>query len=140
MINQAQTKRPAAAMTRSVGGFAHDITTLAELQVQLFRADLKEVFQQLTWPLVMMLAGVVLAFASLPVVLLGIAYTLIQRAGTEPDIALLVTAAGAVVIAATASLFGWFKLRRSFSSLERSRDELARNVSWIKSVLKNEDL
>ena len=140
MIDNGHSEQPATTMTKSVGGFAHDITTLAELQVKLFFADLKEALQHLTWPLVMMLVGAVLAFASLPVVLMGIAYTLIQRAGLAVDVAFLITAAGATFIAAATCLFGWSKMRRSFSSLERSRDELARNVSWIKSALKNEEL
>jgi Putative Actinobacterial Holin-X, holin superfamily III len=49
--------------------------------------------------------------------------------------ALLLTAGVAIVLAVVVGVLAVPRLRKSFESFQRSREELARNVAWIKTVL-----
>ena len=115
-----------------------DIATLAELQVQLAVADAKESAAHAAIPLVLLGAGLVFTLAALPVALIGAAMILAEAMHlNQPGWAYLIVAA--VVVAATVVLvlIGLPRLTKSFATLVRSKEELTRNVAWIKTVLAN---
>jgi len=115
-----------------------NIAGLAELQAQLAVADLKESGGQAAAPLVMIAAGLVFLLAALPVALIGASELLFEMAHFRyRGLAYLIVAGVAAAIAVVLMLIGVPRLARSFATLVRSKEELARNVAWIKTVLAN---
>ncbi len=133
--NGVQINSPAGSMIGNVAEFGHDLATLGELQAKLAVIDLKETLGRALVPAALAGAGVLLLAASLPVALLGVAELLASGLNLIPGVAMLLTALGALVLAGILAFLALPALKRSFASLERSRDELTRNVSWIKTVL-----
>ncbi len=125
----------AEGVVGNLAEFASDCTTLAELQVRLAVNDLKESVSQAARPLAGLVTGAALLLACLPVALLGLGELLASGAGLSRGAALLVVAGTAAVVAgllfwSCASRFG-----ASFQSFARSREELERNLAWLKTVL-----
>jgi uncharacterized membrane protein YqjE len=126
---------PATAMVSNLAEFGNDFATLAELQAKLAAIDLKESAGHAALPAGLLAAALVLLLGSVPVLLAGVATLIARYTGIAPDWALLLTAVVALALAAVLGALAASRLGRSFSSFQRSRDELARNVSWIKTVL-----
>jgi uncharacterized membrane protein YqjE len=123
---------------RVVGGiadFGNDVATLAELQLQLAQLDLQECVAQAKIPAAVIAAGLVVALGSVPVVLLGVAKLVALALNIGEGWGTLLTGIAALVLAAVASGVAAMRLTPSFTSLRRSREELARNVAWIRTVL-----
>ncbi|MEO6807924.1 MAG: phage holin family protein, partial [Isosphaeraceae bacterium] len=76
-----------------------------------------------------------LAMGGLPVLLFGLAELVHQYGGMPLGWALVLTAVVALVVAAIVGAVAALRLSRCFESFRRSREELVRNVSWIKTVL-----
>jgi HAMP domain-containing protein len=71
-----------------------------------------------------------------PVLLLGIGWTLVQWAGWSHAAAFAATGVAALVLAAVLAWLAWRRLKTAIGKLSRSRDEFASNVKWIKDALK----
>jgi len=119
----------------NIAGFAGDVATLAELQAKLASHDLKESLSHATIPAGALIGGGVLALGSIPVLLIGIGELLGPMVGLSHGGAMLVIAILTLVLAAGMALFALPALKRSFASFQRSREELVRNIAWIKTVL-----
>jgi hypothetical protein len=126
---------PLEGVVESVAGLGGDIAALAELQGKLALADLKVSAGEAAIPTLMLATGLVVALSSVPVALVGLAYLVAEATGWRTSLAFLVTAAAVMVLALVVALVGYLGLTKSFSSFRRSRDELTRNVAWIKTVL-----
>ncbi|WZP00470.1 phage holin family protein [Isosphaeraceae bacterium EP7] len=140
MASQATMKNngiatPLEGVVESVAGLGGDIASLAELQGKLALADLRESTSQATVPATLLATGVVVALSTVPVALVGLAYLVAESTGWRTSLAFLATAAAALAVALVVSYVGYLGLTKSFGSFRRSRDELTRNVSWIKTVL-----
>ncbi len=115
-----------------------DIAGLAELQAQLAVADLKEATGRAIVPATLLGAGVALLLAALPVALIGASELLADAlALSHRGWAYLIVSAVVAILTVALVLIGLPRLLRSFESLNHSRDELSRNVAWIKTVLAN---
>ncbi len=122
----------------NLGELASDVTTLAELQAKLAVADLKVSAGRATFPVALLVIGLGLFLGAIPVAFIGMAELLADGLGlVHKGWAYLIVAGIAVAVTVILTLIGWPALSRSFESLGRSRDELARNVAWIKSVITN---
>jgi len=126
---------PEQQVVGGIAGFGSDIATLAELQVQLALSDLRESLQLALIPLALLVVGIIGVLGAVPVVLLGVAALLATALKISSAWAMLMTggvvlAVAFVVVAVSAS-----KIGPSFSSFRRSREELIRNLSWIRTVL-----
>jgi len=119
----------------NIAGFAGDVATLAELQAKLASHDLKETVSRATIPAGLILGGSVLALGSIPVLLIGVAELIVRWTSLSHGLSLLIVAIGAMVLAAGMVLFALPAMKRSFASFQRSREELVRNIAWIKTVL-----
>lgn len=128
---------PAAAMRTNMADFAHDLTTLTELQARLFVVDCKATAGHMVLPTVLAIIGGVLAAACVPVALMGIAFILVFEAGWSHGAAFLITALGALVIGGGLAFAAWLLVRKNLTLFDRSKEELTRNLTWIKQVLKN---
>ena len=133
-----RTEKPAAAVRRGMSGFAHDLATLAELQIHLLTTDAKECVHKIIVPGIALAVGLVLLLGCLPVLLLGIAELMVQAQWLSEATAYLLTAIAAVVIAAVVCFVGYRKIRASLATFQRSKDELLENLNWLKRMLKHQ--
>lgn len=128
--------RTPATMTRSMADFLHDVTQLVELQARLLAVDLRESTSRMIWAAGLAGFGAALLLGCFPVLLLGIAYALVTQAGLSYAAACVWTAIGGAILALLVIGIAWLVFRRNLSIVERSRDELRRNVDWIRTALK----
>lgn len=128
-------RTPARAVAGNIADVAHDLTLLAELQAQLLAADLKQTGRKLALPAGLALVALAIALGSFPVFLLAVAALLVQ-AGMALWGALAVAAALGLVLAGVLLGAAWLGIRSNLKILDRSREEFARNLDWVKNVLR----
>lgn len=128
-------QKPARRIVRNVGDCAHDVVVLAELQARLAALDLKQSAQQSVAPAGLLAVGLGLLAGSFPVLLMTIAFALIEGAQWPAWAGfLLATGVGFLLGAATCAGAYWM-FRSSVTGLDRSRKELSENLRWLKDVL-----
>jgi len=116
-------------------GFGNDVFTLGELQAKLAAADLKECVDHAVTPLIAVVIGFAIFLAALPVAMLGAADVLARAAGLTPGAAMLITAAVGLAVAGGILFVFARRFTQSLQSFRRSREELVRNLSWIRTVV-----
>jgi hypothetical protein len=119
-----------------MGELTHDIVSLAELQFELFRQDCREGLKGLLIPAALLLLAGIAAAGTLPVALIFVAELLAQAGGLSRAAAFSVAALGGFGVTAALAVVGWSRIRGMARVFERSREELTRNMTWIKHVLK----
>jgi uncharacterized membrane protein YqjE len=119
----------------SLAGVTSDMATLVELQAKLAALDARESAEKAALPLSIIATGVALALAALPVALLGVADLVALVLTISIGTARLMTAAVALVMAGALVYLPLRSLSQSVAPLRRSRDELVRNLAWVKTVL-----
>lgn len=134
-VTNGRNAAPAEAMTRSMSDLVGDIASLAELQARLFAIDAKETMRRIVLPIVFAAAGMVLVLGSIPVLLLTLA-ALFTYAGMGAAMSLFLAFVVGMILGAIALGVAWYAIRRSLVSFQRSREELARNLHWIKEALR----
>jgi hypothetical protein len=131
----ARTDEKGESLVGGISDFAENVATLLELQAELFMHDLKECIARATLPLIFVVIGLVLMLASLPVVLGGLALVLATALKIGIGAALLLTGLVVLVVSGLIAYTAWLRFRPSFDSFRRSREELVRNLNWIRTVL-----
>ena len=127
--------KAAKALARDVGDFAHDTFTLAELQAQLFVADVRECRQRVLVPGLVLLGGVALALACFPIALAALALWLAQVLETSYTVGFLIAVVLGAVFSALLCVIGCLQIRGRLAVLRRSQQELIRNLRWVKKVM-----
>ena len=112
-----------------------DTVELAELQLQLFKADGREMTQKSAPPLLTMVAGVTVAMSALPLLLVGFAYALVEMAGLPVWLAMVCSAVSGIVVGALAVFGGLRWLQPQLEIWRRSAAELKENVDFLKRSL-----
>jgi hypothetical protein len=130
------TAAPHNGVAQDVGELTHDILSLAELQFELFRTDCRKGLKGLLVPIALLLLAIVVAAAAVPVVLICTAELLVQAAGLSRAAAFAFAALGGFIAAVGLGVAGWSRIRGVARVFEHSREELARNMTWIKHALK----
>jgi len=123
---------------RLVGGiaeFGNDFATLAELQYKLAMIDLSEAIRKALIPLVLMVVGASFILGALPVLLFGVAELIVSAFQIRIGWALLLTSVTTIVLAGAVLTICALRIPDSLSSFRRSREELQRNLSWVRTVL-----
>ena len=115
--------------------FSTDLISLAELQARLAAADLKESTSRAVLPTGLLVGGAILAVVSLPVLLGGVGYLIHENSTLSIGWSFLVTALATLALGALLAFVGLRGLGSSFSSFDRSKEELTRNLAWVKTVL-----
>jgi uncharacterized membrane protein YqjE len=120
----------------SVSDLTHDVIELSELQAQLFALDARQSMQKAKACLVLAVVGACLLLGTIPVALLTIAALLVEQ--LEWSYAAGAAAATFIGLLITGIVLGvaWTYVRKGLVSIDRSRDELRRNVAWLKSTLR----
>lgn len=128
---------PSQALAQSAAGITHDLLTIAELQTRLLVADLRRLAQAALWGLAAWVAAVALLFALVPTALAGAGLLLAAALDQSPGVGLLWVALGATIVLAILIVVGWWQFRRQLESLQRSRQELDKNLALVKRILSN---
>ena len=120
-----------------LGTLLHDLISLVELQGRLFLKDISELKSEAIAPVAMILGGIILAFASAPVLLLTVGWCLVEFA-SMPLWAAMATSVfmGGVIPASLLTVFGWKSLAKKSAVLQRSTGELKENTRWLKHRIK----
>jgi uncharacterized membrane protein YqjE len=120
----------------SFSELTHDVIELAELQGKLFALDIKNTSQKARTGLVLGLVGVSLLLGSIPVALFALAELMIRQFDWTRDAGYGLATLIGVLLSGGILAAAWASFRTGISTLERSRDELKRNITWIKSSLR----
>ena len=123
-------------MGELTGELTHDMVSLAELQFELFRSDCREGMKGLLIPVALLLFAGIVAAGTVPLALIFLAELLAQDAGLSRAAAFSIAAVSGLIVAAALGVVGWSRIRGVATVFERSREELARNITWIKNSLK----
>jgi len=126
---------PEQQVVGGITGFGSDMATLAELQAELAVTDLKESLQKAALPLGLLAGGVIGLIGAVPVALLGVAALLAEVLKIGSAWAMLLTGGVVLALALVVVIVSASKIGSSFSSFRRSREELTRNLAWIRTVL-----
>lgn len=126
------------ALTRDVGEFALDVLTLAKLQVQLFVTDWRESSRRALVPGLALLAGVALGLSCIPFALATLALALIEIFETSYATGFLLATIVGAISSALLGVSGWLLVCKRLAVLQRSQQELVRNLRWIKKVLERD--
>ncbi|MEQ9409338.1 MAG: phage holin family protein [Fuerstiella sp.] len=120
-----------------LGSLLYDLTCLTELQGRLFVHDLHELRTGVTIAIAMLAVGVVLAFATIPVLLMGAGWLLAEFLQWPVWAGLLTCAAAAGIVPGALLLYlGWRRLLKKSTVMTRSTAELRENARWLKRRLK----
>jgi hypothetical protein len=122
----------------SFSGLAHDVIELSELQAQLFGHDVKSTAQKTRTSLVLSVVGVCVLLGAVPVLLIALGDFIAEQTGWPQSAGLAIAAM--IGIVASAVLLGAARNRMSagLNSLQQSREELSRNIAWIKASLRSQ--
>jgi uncharacterized membrane protein YqjE len=133
--NGARTDQKSESVVGGISEFASDVSTLLELQAKLLALDLNECVARTTTPVIVATVSLAFLFASLPVILAGLA--LVLAAFLKLSIGWTLVLTGLVVLVVSGGLVygASARLRLSLDCLRRSREELVRNLSWLRTVL-----
>jgi len=126
---------PPNGVAKGMGELMHDIVSLAELQFELFRIDCREGLKRMLIPVALLLFAAIVAAGTVPVALTVIAEFFAQVAGLSRAASFAIAALSGLIVAVAAGVVGWFSLRGVVRVFARSREELARNMTWIKQAL-----
>ena len=126
----------ARGLVGNIAEFGNDVMTLAELQAKLAMIELKESTGRAVIPAGIVVVAAVLALSSVPVALIGGALLLAKVLGTgNQGWAYLIVAGIGLVLAGVAAAIAGSRLGKCVESLGRTREELTRNIAWIRTVL-----
>jgi uncharacterized membrane protein YqjE len=126
---------PIEGVVGNIAEFGNDVATLIELQSRLAVLDLKESAEKALVPLATVTLATALVLASLPVALLGLGELLATALKIGRGESYLIVAVAVLVLGGLAAAIAAMRLRRSFEVFRRSREELVRNINWIRTVL-----
>ena len=130
------TLSPPNEVAKGMGELTHDIVSLAELQFELFRIDCREGIKRMLIPVALLLVAGIVAVGTVPIALLFIVELLTQAAGLSRAVALSIAAFFGFIVVVVMGVVGWSCMRRIVRVFDRSREEWARNMTWIKHALK----
>ena len=136
MINHnhdCRTMSPPQAVAHNVNELKHDLMTLLGLQWKLFSTDVQQCGHGLRAPLIWIFVAAVLAVGAVPVILLTLAAGL-HALGLPLAAALAIAALAALAVAAGMAYFAWRRLSTAADVLQRSREELYRNMESLKEL------
>jgi len=121
----------------SFSELAHDVIELGELQAQLFALDIKSTVKKTSSSVLLTIVGACVLLGSVPVILLALGYLIAELLDWPVSAGLGIAAAVGIAISAGVLLLAWNRLSAGLHSMQRSSEELRRNIAWIKSTLKS---
>lgn len=144
MVHQAEVNsngkaKPAEPnVAASFSGLAHDAIELAELQARLLKLDVQSAARNGGMSIALAVIGICLLLGCVPVALVALGEVFVAQWGWSRAAAFGTAAAIGLALSAGAAAAAWIRVRTALASLQRSRDELNRNIAWIKSNLRRD--
>lgn len=136
MNTNGQSKSGEPNIAASFSGLAHDVIELAELQAQLFTLDIKSTSEKTRTSLVLAVAGACALLGSVPVALFALGELFQKFLGISEAAGFGLAALVGVVLSAVLMMAAWSNFKSGEASMRRSREELSRNLAWVKSNLR----
>jgi len=137
MDHQTTMNRSRPHLVRKhLGELVHDAVTLAELQVELLKVDLRDAGQGVKGALALLVAGLVLALGCVPVLLLAGAQGLITGLNWPAPWAYAAIGAVAAVVAGALLWIGLHRGSGALRTVQRSKAEFAETLRWFKGSLR----
>lgn len=125
-------------VTGSFSDLAHDVIELAELQSKLFALDIKSTTAKTRTSLLLSVTGVCLLLGSIPVALYALAELFVEQFGWSQSAGFAVAALIGLALSGCFLAAAWQRFRTGMNIMQRSREELTRNIAWIKSSLRSQ--
>jgi len=122
---------------RGVAGFGESLLTLAELQVRLAQIELRQNIQGARTGIVLALGSSLAMCSGVIILLAGIAELLVSELGVKRGIALLSVAAFTIAVGTGCLALAATRLRSKRVGFPLSYEELARNLNWLRTVLRH---
>lgn len=122
----------------SFSELTHDVIELAELQTQLFALDIKSTTQKTRTSLMLAVLGICLLLGSIPVALYALAELLVEQAAWSHAAGFGLATLIGLGLSGGILAAGYIRLTKGLGALQRSREELSRNIAWIKSTLRSQ--
>jgi len=119
----------------SIAELGENLLSLSELQARLAAAEMKQNLEAAKANAPVLLVGVVIGLASVPLVLAGIAELLVSEMGMKRGYAFLGVAVVSLAIAGICVVIGNNALRRSLAGFPLSSEELTRNLNWVRTIM-----
>jgi uncharacterized membrane protein YqjE len=143
MANQATMTGNGHAAAARCGGresspvshIAYDVLELSELQGRLALLDLEDSTARIRNALIFIAAGAIVLWMACLIGLVTAAYALVEVAGWDRWMAFGAVALGALVLSLLLLFVAWRCWRRGLFTWDRSRDELHKNLTWLKAAL-----
>jgi hypothetical protein len=131
----ARTAEPNVAA--SFSDLTHDVIELAELQTQLLAQDVKKSAQNARMAIALCVVGLCMLLGCLPVLLILLAEVLVDAAGWSRSASFGVAAMVGLLASGVTLALGYARIKSGVIALDRSREELNRNIAWLKSTLRS---
>ena len=130
-------KPPSAysAVQSNVLSLIQDGARLLDLQMQLLTVDVREFWSRAKWGIGVLVVAGVLILATLPVLLLGIAYAIHTTWELSLAMSMAISGGAGLVLGIIALIWSVRKLTRAGERFQRSQIELSENLSWFRSML-----
>jgi hypothetical protein len=140
MIQSASSVLPAsnpiAGLLSSASDVALDIMEVGELQIQLARLDAKVAIDRSIAAAVLVIGGGVMTAACLPLIAMGVANCIADQLAWEPWQAQLLVGVLSTCLALLLTTLGAYRLRYALTAFSITSSELAKNVSWLKQLVR----
>lgn len=120
----------------SVSDLTHDVIELSELQVQLVQLDARQSMERARTCVIMAVVGAAILLGTIPVALLTIAALLVEQLQWSYAAATAVATGVGLVLAGIVLAIAYGYVKNGLLSFDRSREELRRNIAWLKSTLR----
>jgi uncharacterized membrane protein YqjE len=137
MSTNGRTRTEQPGVANSVAEMTHNAIELAELQAKLFSLDVKETSQNAGISIGLVIGSVCILLGSVPVLLIALALALVELLGWSPAVSYAVAGLVGILISVGIAAAAWTQFRTGMATMKRSREELNRNVAWLKSNLRN---
>jgi hypothetical protein len=132
---RSQNNEPGVAT--SFSGLTHDVVELAELQAQLFALDVKQTSEKTKTSLLLAVVGVCALLGSIPVALYALAELLREQLEWSAAASFGVATLVGILVSASILAAAWVQFKTGLVTMRRSREELSRNIAWVKSSLRS---
>ena len=120
----------------SFAELTHDAIELAELQAKLFSLDIRTTSERARTSLVFAVVGVCVLLGTIPVALLTLG-ALFQQWGLSQAGGYGIATLIGLLLSAGILIGAWMRFKKGLVTLQRSREELSRNIAWVKSNLRS---
>jgi hypothetical protein len=122
---------------QGVAGFGESLLSLAELQARLAEIELRQTIHGARAGFFLAMGSGLAIFAGLIIILVGVAELLVSEFGIKRGIALVCVAAFAIAAGAGCLALAMSRLRAKQLGFPLSREELARNLNWVRTVFRH---